>query len=423
MSRIVTASRARVSRSDDKVAVLDAACSESCCSTEGFGTRPDPARVPGRGGELRDTARIAEIARSGVTTSAATTSTVRDDEQAGLGAAIWAADSGTTPDLDHGSDETPVSTGGFAFLVGIAALVPCALSSLGEVDHGVADLLGFGLFVVLSRVFLVVAGLGLLANGVVVVRREGMRVATALAGVVGLGLLVLSMAARDMIDPAAGWLSRVDGVIVVLGAFLVVQLLGYTGYAVLYARRSRAVGGEVLVVLGCGLDGARVTPLLASRLDRAVRAYRAAVAAGADPIVITSGGRGPDESVPEADAMADYLVRQGIPDDRILRERESRTTEENLRYSAAAARERGLLRTDRRMVVVTSDFHVLRAAMLSRRLGLRARVTGGRTARYFVLTAFLREFAAFLALHLRTNIALGVLLILPAMLGSMAVLP
>jgi uncharacterized SAM-binding protein YcdF (DUF218 family) len=179
-------------------------------------------------------------------------------------------------------------------------------------------------------------------------------------------------------------------------------LVGYTGYAVLYARRSRAVGGEVLVVLGCGLDGARVTPLLASRLDRAVRAYRSAVAAGADPIVIASGGRGPDESISEADAMADYLVGQSIPESRIVR---------------------GLLREGRRMVVVTSDFHVLRAAMLSRRLGLRARVVGGRTARYFVLTAFLREFAAFLALHLRTNIALGVLLILPAVLGSIAVLP
>lgn len=327
------------------------------------------------------------------------------------------------PEIERDSAEIPVSTRGFVFLVGVAALVPCVLSSLGEVDHGVADLLGFGLFLVLSRVFLLVAGIGLLANGVVVVRREGMRVATALAGVVGLGLLVLSMAVRDMVDPDAGWLSTVAGVIVVLGAFLVVQLVGYTGYAVLYARRSRAVGGEVLVVLGCGLDGARVTPLLASRLDRAVRAYRSAVAAGADPIVIASGGRGPDESISEADAMADYLVGQSIPESRIVRERESRTTEENLRYSAAAARERGLLREGRRMVVVTSDFHVLRAAMLSRRLGLRARVVGGRTARYFVLTAFLREFAAFLALHLRTNIALGVLLILPAVLGSIAVLP
>lgn len=322
-------------------------------------------------------------------------------------------------------DEIPLSTKGFGFLVGISAVLPCVLSSLGEIDHGVADLLGFGLFLLVSRVFLLIAGIGLLANGVVVVHREGMRVATALAGVVGLGLLVMCLAVRDMVHPGASapdWMSTAAGVIVVLGAFLLVQLVGYTGYAVWYARRSRSTGGEVLVVLGCGLDGARVTPLLASRLDRTVRAYRAEIAAGANPMVITSGGRGPDEYIPEADAMADYLVAQGIPNDRIIRERISRTTEENLRCSAAAARAHGLLRGDTRMVVVTSDFHVLRTAMLSRRLGLRARVIGGHTARYFVLTAFLREFAAFLTLHLRTNLALGGLLILPAVIGSLAVL-
>jgi uncharacterized SAM-binding protein YcdF (DUF218 family) len=319
----------------------------------------------------------------------------------------------------------PVSTQGFVFLVGVATLLPCALSSLGEVDRGLADLLGFGLFFVLSRVFLLAAGIGLLANGVVVVRREGMCVATGLAGVVGLGLLVLGMALRDAVHHGPGtpdWLSAVAGVIVVLGMFLIVQLLGFAAYAVLYARRPQSTGSEVLIVLGCGLDGARVTPLLASRLDRAVRVYRAEVAAGADPLVITSGGRGPGESVPEADAMADYLTGKGIPASRIVRERESRTTEENLRYAAAMARERGLLCDRTRMVVVTSDFHVLRAAMLSRRLTLRARVVGGRTARYFVLPAFLREFVAFLALHLRTNLALAVLLLAPAILGSVAAL-
>ncbi|WP_157121026.1 YdcF family protein [Nocardia miyunensis] len=420
MSHVLTASRAEPIRTS---------ASPSGCETTEYtgplsGTATQVAaasRSPLTGGEQsRSCEHILDHGAAGsrAMTPDRATSAVREDDRAGA----CSTESDEIPDAEQDSAEIPVSTRGFVFLVGIAALVPCALSSLGEVDHGIADVLGFGLFLVLSRVFLLIAGLGLLANGVMVVRREGMRVATALAGVVGLGLLVLSMALRDMVEPGTDWLSTVAGAIVVLGAFLIAQLMGYTAYAVLYARRSRSVGGEVLVVLGCGLDGARVTPLLASRLDRAVRAYRAEVAAGADPIVITSGGRGPDESVPEADAMADYLVAQGVPADRIVRERESRTTEENLRYSATVARERGLLRDGRRMVVVTSDFHVLRAAMLSRRLGLRARVVGGRTARYFVLTAFLREFAAFLDLHRHTNIAVAALLILPAVVGSIAVL-
>lgn len=51
---------------------------------------------------------------------------------------------GTVPELEPDSAETPVSTRGFVFLVRIAALVPCVLSSLGEVDHGVAGTGGDG---------------------------------------------------------------------------------------------------------------------------------------------------------------------------------------------------------------------------------------------------------------------------------------
>jgi uncharacterized SAM-binding protein YcdF (DUF218 family) len=324
-------------------------------------------------------------------------------------------------------DDMPVareprsSERGFVILAVLALLVPPAVSSLGDVDHSVAELLGFGLFVVLSRLALLVAGIGLLANGAVVVRREGIRVATVVAPVVGLGLLVLAMAIHDAGHPGPpAWLSVSAQVIVVVGTFLVVQLLAYATYAVLYARGAQRTGSDAVVVLGCGLDGARVTPLLASRLDRAAQVYRAEIAAGADPIMVTSGGRGPGETFPEADAMADYLVAAGIPAGRIVRERESRTTEQNLRFAAAEIHRRGTHSGEGRMVVVTSDFHVLRTAILSRRLGLAARVIGGRTARYFVLTAFLREFVAFLALHRRANIAAGLLLIVPAVLAVIA---
>lgn len=46
--------------------------------------------------------------------------------------------------------------------------------------------------------------------------------------------------------------------------------------------------------------------------------------------VVTSGGQGPDEDIPEAIAMRDYLVSRGVPADRVLTETRSRTTWENL---------------------------------------------------------------------------------------------
>ncbi|MBO0852271.1 MAG: YdcF family protein [Nocardia sp.] len=311
--------------------------------------------------------------------------------------------------------------------VGVAATgLPWLLPQLRAVDRLVFEVLGFGLFFVFTQLALLTAGVALLANGFVVVRREGIGVATVVAPAVGLGLLVLSMAIRDVARPAddaPAALSACAGVIVILGGFLMLQLLTFLGYTLACARRPRRADNAAIVVLGCGLDGARVTPLLAARLDRAIGAYRRDIAAGADPLIVTSGGQGPDEAVPEADAMADYLVAAGIPAECIVRERASRTTEENLRYSEIALREHGLNPADAPITVVTSDFHVPRAALLCRRVRLGTRVIGGRTASYFLLTAYLREFVAFLNLHRRPNLVIGSMLISSALVGYLSITP
>jgi hypothetical protein len=62
-----------------------------------------------------------------------------------------------------------------------AALSPWAIWSLGEIDHSSAEVLGFDLFIVLSRLALLMAGIGLLTNGAMVVRRAGIRRATSSA--------------------------------------------------------------------------------------------------------------------------------------------------------------------------------------------------------------------------------------------------
>ena len=50
---------------------------------------------------------------------------------------------------------------------------------------------------------------------------------------------------------------------------------------------------------------------------------------------MVSGGQGSDERVSEAEAMASYLTGRGIPEDHVVREDQSRTTEENLTFSQA----------------------------------------------------------------------------------------
>ncbi|GGK91112.1 YdcF family protein [Nocardia jinanensis] len=252
----------------------------------------------------------------------------------------------------------------------------------------------------------IIAGLGLLTNGITVLRREGVRPITLTPVLVGLGLLVLPVAAALVLrrGPAVPhWLMLVAATATAVGVYLLAHLLAFAGHAVIYGKLADETGADAVVVLGCGLHRNRVTPLLAARLNRALRVYRAETALGRAPIVVTSGGKGSDETLSEADAMANYLVASGIAEISIVRERCSRNTEENLRNTVELLGRRGLDPAESRITVVTSNFHVLRAAALTRRLGIDAHVVGARTARYFIPAAFLREFAAVLTTHYRRS--------------------
>jgi uncharacterized SAM-binding protein YcdF (DUF218 family) len=123
-------------------------------------------------------------------------------------------------------------------------------------------------------------------------------------------------------------------------------------------------------------------------------------------MMITSGGQGPDEPVSEARAMADYLIAAGVPEGAILLEDRSTTTLENLTFSRRIMVER---KPDYRCVVVTSNYHVLRAALYARRAEVNGQVLGAPTARYFWPNAFLREFVAVLVEHRVKNIVLCLL--------------
>jgi uncharacterized SAM-binding protein YcdF (DUF218 family) len=168
--------------------------------------------------------------------------------------------------------------------------------------------------------------------------------------------------------------------------------VSYVLYAFLYGRITGLRRADFVVVLGSGLNGDRVPPLLAGRLDRGLRVYQTlAGRREASPVVIVSGGKGSDERISEAEAMARYLIERGVPEDHVVREDQSRTTEENLTFSQAIMERSG---PGYRCIIVTSNYHVFRAAIVARRLGVNGQVTGARTAGYYWPSAMLREFAA-----------------------------
>jgi uncharacterized SAM-binding protein YcdF (DUF218 family) len=234
----------------------------------------------------------------------------------------------------------------------------------------------------------------LVVNGITMARRESLRLGNLLSLLTGLALFALvSLLIFAVQRTQYEALDVFTMTTVLLSGYVSFLLLSYVCYAFVYGRITALRGADFVVVLGSGLlGGDRVPPLLASRLERGRQVHQALVARGKNsPMLIVSGGKGADERVSEAEAMARYLIERGVPADSVLREDQSRTTEENLTFS------RGLMERSRpryRCIVVTSNYHVFRAALLTRRLGVNGQVTGARTAGYFWPSATLREFIA-----------------------------
>ena len=107
-----------------------------------------------------------------------------------------------------------------------------------------------------------------------------------------------------------------------------------------------------MIVLGAGLRKDKPSMLLRYRLDKA---YEYA-AEHPDLLIVTSGGQGRDEWIPEGQAMRDYLIEKGLPADRVLAENKSTSTEENFAFSLDILKERGYS-ADTPIVYVSNAFH------------------------------------------------------------------
>lgn len=164
---------------------------------------------------------------------------------------------------------------------------------------------------------------------------------------------------------------------------------------------------DSIIVLGSGLIGDKVPPLLAQRLTKGKTIYDQFQGR---PKLIVSGGQGADELTSEAAAMANYLIEQGVPEEDILIENRSRTTFENLTFSKPILEKEGL---GKHVLVVTNSFHALRAGVFMRRLRIPGRSVGSKTAFYYLSSAWIRETVGLVSLYWKWHVAFLAFLFLP----------
>lgn len=172
--------------------------------------------------------------------------------------------------------------------------------------------------------------------------------------------------------------------VAVLAAGLAVLLL-FEGAAVAVGVSARPQEPcRTLIVLGAMVDGEIPSRTLQYRLDTALVYLQA----HPETRAVLSGGKGPGESISEAEAMRRYLVAGGIDEKRLLLEEQSTSTVENLRNSFSLLGPEG----SQSVAVVSSAFHLLRAELIAWRLGGHVSGLGAKTDVWLLPNYYLREF-------------------------------
>lgn len=127
------------------------------------------------------------------------------------------------------------------------------------------------------------------------------------------------------------------------------------------SRRDEAAPAAAIIVLGAAQYNGRPSPVLRERLNHAADLWSRGIA----PRVVLTGGVGEGDTVSEAVVAQRYLTEmRGLPDSVLVVVAAGRSSDASLR---AAAR---MLGGERRVVLVSDGFHLLRLGIITRRLGL-----------------------------------------------------
>ena len=258
-------------------------------------------------------------------------------------------------------------------------------------------------YMIITFPFIAVFSIALCISNISLIRHEGFRFVNVL-GIILAFLLVAGDIFLYRADYyASGSLEEVRMHDLLVNTFAAVylyfecMLIGTIIANIIVVRHEPAYNKDYVIVLGCGLrpDGTP-SPLLRGRIDRAV-AFRnkQKEAAGKDIVFVTSGGKGPDEVISESESMKNYLVEQGIPEEEIIMEDKSRTTLENMKFSKEKIEEHG----GGKVIFSTTNYHVFRSGIWSRRVKMRATGIGAKTKWYFWPNASVREFVGLLTEH------------------------
>ena len=233
-------------------------------------------------------------------------------------------------------------------------------------------------------------GLLLIINSIFLLIRTNFNIGTVLPALLGTPLILAALLFDRLADGQGLWAllryTLIGGYAAALAIliFIGLQMAGEL-------RKEPNPQASAIVVLGAAVRGDQVSATLAARLNTAYDYWLD----HQEMLFIVCGGQGPDEDISEAKAMAAYLKQRGVPEEKILKEDLSTNTRENLRF----ARDHLLTYLGQddtenvkpEIVVVTSNYHVMRAVDTAQATGFAATGLGAPTLWFLLPGDFMRE--------------------------------
>lgn len=244
-------------------------------------------------------------------------------------------------------------------------------------------------------------------NSYIVLKKESFSLANILTLLLGIGLTAYILIQVFVLSHLPAWVNTLFFIVPLFLGYFFIVFYNFLTISVLYQFNRPKYNQDYIIVLGAGLlDGERVTPLLARRIDKAIQFYKAQKRATMKPPkLLMSGGQGGDEKIPEAVAMRQYAIEQGIPSEDIILETNSTTTLENMEFSKEIMDKQA--EQPYKVIFTSNNYHIFRAGMYARQAHLKADGIGAKTARYYLPNAFLREFIAIVALNKKRHLIIG----------------
>ena len=262
--------------------------------------------------------------------------------------------------------------------------------------------------ILVGLLFLVFGGYALIIfffwNARIVLKKESRTLGNMLTLLLGIASVCLILMQHFLIQENK-LLAYLYSILVALLIYFFFTFLTMLTSSILFNVIKPKLDKDYLIILGAGLlDGERVTPLLAGRIDAGIAFYhKQLLKTGKHALLIMSGGQGGDEKIPEAVAMRHYALSKGVPNADILIEDQSKTTFENLKFSKKILDDRNQ-GSKYQSAFVSNDYPIFRAGIFARLVGLNSDGIGSRTARYFLPNAFIREYIAMILMYKKRHI-------------------